>query len=200
MGIRHHLPEPGRPMNVYDFDHTIYRGDSSLDFFRFVLHKKPHLVARLPLQLWGIVQYLFHRISKETMKSYFFMFIRFIPLDVMVTRFWEENIGKIKQWYLRQKQNDDVIISASPEFLLEPVVRGYLHCALIASEIDPKTGSSRGKNCRGEEKVRRFKEIYPDAEIDRFYSDSYSDVPLTNIAKQSFMVKRERIVSWQGGQ
>jgi putative flippase GtrA len=67
----------------------------------------------------------------------------------------------------------------------------------MASEIDPKTGSYRGKNCHGEEKARRFREIYPDAEIDRFYSDSCSDAPLANIAQQSFMVKGERIVPWQ---
>jgi putative flippase GtrA len=184
-------------MNVYDFDHTIYRGDSSLDFFLFVLSRKPYLAVLAPLQLWGILLYFFHRVSKETMKEYFFSFIRFIPLEAMVRRFWDRNIGKINQWYMRQRQDSDVVISASPEFLLEPVVREYLHCALIGSKLDPKTGKYTGKNCHGEEKARRFRVAYPHAEIDRFYSDSYSDAPLADIAQQSFMVKGDSIVPWQ---
>jgi phosphoserine phosphatase/putative flippase GtrA len=187
----------GGNMDVYDFDHTIYRGDSSFDFFIFILRKKPYLAALLPVQLWGIMLYLFHLITKETMKSYFFMFVRFISVEAMTIRFWEKHIGKIKLWYLRQKQNTDVIISASPKFLLAPVVRDYLHCTLIASEIDPKTGAYNGKNCWGDEKARRFKDIYPNAKIDRFYSDSYSDAPLAGIAHQSFMVKGDDIVPWQ---
>jgi phosphoserine phosphatase len=151
----------------------------------------------LPFQFWNIILYLLHLVSKETMKESFFMFIRFISLDAMVARFWKKNKRKIKQWYLRQKQDADVIISASPEFLLEPVVREYLHCVLIASKIDSETGEYRGKNCRGEEKVWRFREMYPDTEIDRFYSDSYSDASLANIARQSFMVKRDHIVPWK---
>jgi putative flippase GtrA len=184
-------------MNVYDFDHTIYRGDSSLDFFRFVLRRRPYLIVLLPLQFWSIILYLFRRVSKEAMKEVFFRFIRFIPLEAMIIRFWQKNIRKIKPWYLNQKLDGDLIISASPEFLLDPVVRGYLRCALIASKIDPKTGSYRGKNCLGEEKVRRFREIYPDAEINRFYSDSYSDVPFAGLAGQSFMVKGNSIIPWQ---
>jgi putative flippase GtrA len=186
-------------MNVYDFDHTIYRGDSSLDFFFFVLRRKPYLAALAPLQAWGILRYLFRRISKETMKSSFFRFIRFIRVETMAGQFWERNIRKIKPWYIEQRRDEDVIVSASPEFLLEPVAREYLRCALIASRVDPKTGAYTGKNCHGEEKARRFRERYGDEKIDRFYSDSLSDAPLAGMAGQSFMVKNNRIVPWPVG-
>jgi phosphoserine phosphatase len=182
-------------MNVYDFDHTLYQGDSSLDFFFFTLRRKPYLAVLLPLQLWGIVLYILRLISKETMKSYFFMFVRFISVETVVARFWKKNAHKIARWYIWQE--GDVIISASPEFLLEPVAREYLRCALIASKIDPKTGVYNGKNCYGEEKVRRFRAHYPHEEIGRFYSDSLSDAPLAAIARQSFMVHGCRIIPWQ---
>ncbi|MDR2394655.1 MAG: haloacid dehalogenase-like hydrolase [Treponema sp.] len=183
-------------MNVYDFDHTIYRGDSSLDFFFFVLRRRPCLALLAPLQAWGILQYLFRQISKETMKAYFFRFVRFIPVDVVVAQFWERHIRKIAIWYWEQRNDRDVIISASPEFLLEPVVKEYMHGTLIASKIDPKTGAYNGKNCYGEEKVRRFREIYADEKIDQFYSDSLSDAPLALIAEKSFMVTGDHIVPW----
>jgi putative flippase GtrA len=197
MGVLHRLFQPEPPMNVYDFDNTIYAGDSSLDFYRFALARRPALVFLLPLQLWGIAAYLLRLWSKEQMKSAFFCFIRYIPLDATLKRFWKRNARKIKPWYLEQKRGDDLIISASPEFLLEPAAREYLRCALIASRVDPKTSAYNGKNCYGEEKLRRFRERYGEEKIDKFYSDSPSDFPLVKIAEQSFMVKRNRLLPWQ---
>jgi len=183
-------------MNVYDFDRTIYNGDSSVDFYTFVLRKKPYLIVLLPFQAWGMVLYLFGVYSKENMKEKFFMFIRFIPVQKMVLRFWDKNRIKIKSWYIQRKQNTDVIISASPEFLLEPLVCGYLGVRLIASRIDETTGKYIGKNCFGEEKVVRLYEVYPDIIIDNFYSDSLSDAPLAKKAIQSYLVKGQETILW----
>jgi phosphoserine phosphatase len=194
MGVLHYLFQPKYSMNVYDFDNTIYTRDSSLDFYLFVLVRRPALVFLLPFQLWGIAAYLLRLWSKEQMKSAFFSFIRYIPLDAMLKRFWKSNARKIKPWYLEQKRGDDLIISASPEFLLEPAAREYLRCALIASRVDPKTGAYKGKNCYGEEKLRRFRERYGDEKIDKFFSDDYADMPLMRIAGQAFLVKKKVII------
>ena len=35
-------------MNVYDFDGTIYDGDSTLDFWYFCLKKHPQILLYLP--------------------------------------------------------------------------------------------------------------------------------------------------------
>jgi putative flippase GtrA len=180
-------------MNIYDFDNTIYAGDSSVDFFLFVLSKKPYLLVLLPFQLWGISLYLFGICPKEHMKEIFFIFVRYISLKKMVVQFWTRNHRKIKPWYLRQKQDTDVIVSASPEFLLEPLVCGYLGVMLIASRIDPVTGKFIEKNCFGEEKVIRLYKIYPNCIIENFYSDSLSDIPLARKARQSFIVKGQKI-------
>jgi phosphoserine phosphatase len=183
-------------VNVYDFDHTIYGGDSSVDFFLFVLGKKPYLIILTPFQAVGILLYLLGFISKEKMKERFFVFLRFIPAREMAVRFWEKNRRKIRRWYLRQKQDDDVIISASPEFLLEPAVCGFLGVSLIASRVDARTGKYTGKNCYGEEKPARFSAAYPDARIRNFYSDSYTDKPLARQAEYAFLVCKDTIVQW----
>jgi phosphoserine phosphatase len=183
-------------MNVYDFDGTIYDGDSSLDFFRFVLSKKPYLLCLLPLQLLGMLKYALRIVLKEKMKEEFFIFIRFIPIDTMVSRFWDRHYKKIKPWYLAQKQDSDVVISASPEFLLASLVRDRLQVRLIASIIDTHTIRYVGKNCYGKEKVRRFRELYMDAEIDKFFSDNYSDLPLAQVAKNAFFVTCDDITEW----
>jgi phosphoserine phosphatase/putative flippase GtrA len=183
-------------MNIYDFDHTIYDGDSSIDFYWFVLCRRPHLVIFLPFQVRGMILFLFGIYSKERMKEAFFIFIRYIPVQETVRRFWDHKHKKIKSWYLSQKNDSDVIVSASPEFLLEPLVCGYLGAALIASRIDLCTGKYIGKNCFGEEKVARLYAAYPNGIIEDFYSDSLSDTPLAQKALQSFIVKGQNIVPW----
>jgi hypothetical protein len=39
--------------------------------------------------------------------------------------------------------------------------------------------------------------MYPNAEIDSFYSDMYCDTPLALISKQAFIVKGERLSPWK---
>jgi len=184
-------------MNVYDFDRTIYKGDSSVDFFIFVLCKKPYLIALLPLLVWGMALYFIGIYSKERMKEIFFVFLRFISVQEMVFYFWKQNIVKIETWYLSQKQDTDIIISASPEFLLAPLVCGCWNVTLIASKINEKTGKFSGKNCYGKEKVILLNTMYPNAAISNFYSDSYSDAPLAEIAKNSFLVHNNTITKWR---
>jgi putative flippase GtrA len=184
-------------MKVYDFDGTIYDGDSSLDFFFFVMGRRPYLLFLFPLQLFGIFAYIMRLSSKENMKEAFFMFVKYISVEAMVEHFWRKKARKIKLWYLRQQQQNDVIISASPEFLLEPLVKQRLCCKLIASRLDIVSGKFIGKNCRDEEKLIRFRESFGDEDIEAFYGDSVSDVSLARAAKQSFMVKGNKCIPWQ---
>ena len=59
-----------------------------------------------------------------------------------------------------------------------------------------KTGKFTGENCKGQEKVKRFRKKYGNAVIDDFYSDSLSDLPLARIAKRAFLVKKGKIREW----
>lgn len=182
-------------MNVYDFDHTIYAGDSSIDFYFFCLQKKHTLLTRAPFQVAAILGYFVGLITKERMKEIFFSFLPYIEVSVLVPLFWEVRKSRIAEWYLKQKADTDVIISASPFFLLEPICRD-LGVSLIASEVDPTTGLISGRNCRGYEKVARFIERYGNVGIDSFYSDNASDLPLARLAREPYQVKNRRIEPW----
>ena len=184
-------------MNVYDFDGTIYDGDSTIDFFLFALKKKPSLLRFIPTQAAGFLLYGFKHINKTELKEYFFSFLSGIDTLEMAELFWAENIRKVYPWYLQQQQTDDIIISASPEFLLQPACRllGIHH--LIASQVDPKSGKFHGENCRGAEKVRRIASEYNITHIGNFYSDSNSDLPLAQISEQAYLVKKGTINKWK---
>ena len=180
-------------MNVYDFDGTIYRGDSTINFYLFCTRKNPLLIRYLPRQMLMLFLFLIKKISKNKFKEEFFCFLNGIKdVDNLVSLFWKENRSKIYSWYLNQCQEEDVIISASPEFLLRP----ELSAAVIASPIHPKTGKMEGENCYGEEKVRRFRSLFGDAQIDEFYSDTLSDEPMARQAKRSFIVCKGKPEAW----
>ena len=124
-----------------------------------------------------------------------YSFLRVCDGEKDVAEFWKENIKNIKKFYIEMHKDDDVIISASPEFLLKPIEK-ELKIKVIASIVDIHTGKYTGVNCYHAEKVRRFREIYPDGKIDSFYSDSYSDEPLAAIAQSAYIVDGEIITEW----
>lgn len=184
-------------MNVYDFDGTIYDGDSTIDFYFYCVKKHPRILLQFPKQFVHFIFFLFGKYDKTTFKEQFYSFLSKIEdIEEDIKNFWEKKKKKIKSFYLNQKQESDVIISASPEFLLSPICK-ELGVQLIASKINPKTGNYTGINCKGEEKVKRYQQLYDNKPIDTFYSDSFSDEPLAQIAKQSYMVKKDKITKWQ---
>ncbi len=186
-------------MNVYDFDNTIYNGDSTLDFYFFCLKRNWHLIKYFPGQLLALFLYKLGRINKNEFKERFYIFLRGIfDIDKEVEVFWLKNKYKIKSWYLENKGNDDLIISASPEFLLKPLEK-ILGIKIIGSLVDKNSGKLISSNCFGIEKIRRYKEKFEDIQINRFYSDSFSDEPMALFSKESFLVKGNIVMPWNEG-
>lgn len=184
-------------MTVYDFDKTIYDGDSTVDFYLFCLKRSPCIVLCLPIQIRAIIRYKLGKITKTEMKQDFFVFLKKLrDIDGLIDDFWYRHRGKIKKFYQSLHKEDDVIISASPHFLLEGICEILGVKTLIASEVDIQTGHFYSENCYGKEKLARFREIFGEQRIDTFYSDSKSDFPLARIAREAFLVKGEHIVGW----
>ena len=183
-------------MNIYDFDKTIYDGDSTIDFYMFCVKQNPFLLKYIFRQGLGFILYFLRIYDKTKLKESFFSFLSGIDEpEQMLKKFWNIHISKIKPWYIGQMAENDVIISASPEFLIKEAMLRLGAATVIASIVDIRTGRYTGTNCYGQEKVRRFKEKYPNEVIDSFYSDSESDAPLGRLAQQSFLVKGDKICS-----
>ena len=184
-------------MNVYDFDGTIYDGDSSVDFFLYALKQKPSLLRYLPRQSCGFLLHSLKRISKTQLKEYFFSFLSGIDTKKLTEDFWNQNQCRIYKWYPEQQKPDDIIISASPEFLLKPICQRLGIHHLIASKVDAQSGKFSGENCRGAEKVQRLAKEYNVTQIDNFYSDSHSDLPLAQIANNAFLIVNGNARKWE---
>lgn len=184
-------------MNIYDFDETIYDSDSTRDFYFHCLGKYPKILLTVPRMAWAFLMYSCGRETKTRFKEKMYRFLTCVPdIDRELALFWDKHEHKVKRWYKDRQQEDDIIISASPEFLLAPICErlGIKH--LIASKVDKHTGMYTGENCWGEEKVKRLHEEFKNAECEEFYSDSLSDTPLARIADKAWIVRGSKLIEW----
>lgn len=184
-------------MNVYDFDKTIYIHDSSVDFIKHCVFKYPACFVEMPRLGLVAAAYGLKLIPRDTFKQKCFKVLRHVPdLEKEVDIFWDKHQSGIKKFYLNQKRDDDLIISASPDFIIDNICN-RLGIESMSSSLDPKTGLLNRPNCFGEEKVKRFREAYTDDMVEEFYSDSYTDTPMARLAKKAYIVKGEKLLPWK---
>lgn len=182
-------------MNVYDFDNTIYKGETVLDFYKFYLKKDISLLKYIPLIFSVLLRYKMRRISLEELEKKASIYSeKNIPhiFKFSAKEFWDKHESKIKDFYLKQQRADDVVVSASFSFLLDEICRrlGIRYC--LCSELEPESGKIK-RICYRDSKPEIFKENFPNAEIDNFYTDSLNDLPMIMIAKKAYLVKGEKL-------
>ena len=180
-------------MNVYEFDETIFFPDSSYSFVKYCLRHYPRAVLRaMPMSARNGLRWMLKQTDTRELKQSVFSFLPYLDnVEQIVKEFWEEHFANISDWYLNQQRPDDLIISASPEFLLRPVAE-HFGFSLIATRMDPHTGRIIGENCHDAEKVCRFLKEYPHEVPEAFYSDSLSDSPMAWFSQEAWLVKNEQ--------
>ena len=179
-------------MNGYDFDETILKGNSVRSFFCYCLLRLPYLIIYFPVLLCAVI--FAKCVSSNTYYNMLTYFVKLIPnKQKFVTKFWDKNIKKIKAWYYEQQRDDDIIISASPAYLVEEACKRIgVNC--IATPVDLKTSKVIGGNhCYGNQKPTFYREHFGDTPLETFYSDSMSDEPMFKLAKRGYLVKDNKI-------
>lgn len=185
-------------MRVFDFDNTIYDGESAAHIFLYFLKKDFKGVLKfVPKFIEGCIKYKRHIITIDEVKSDYASYIkeyfkRIDNIEEDFEKFWDIHEKNIKPFYVKIQKEDDVILSASPYCLLNVMTKRLGIKNVISSELDATTGEI-GEICYHENKVKMFKAVYGDAEIDEFYTDSISDKPIMDISKTVFLVKGEKI-------
>lgn len=178
----------------YDFDKTIYRGDCTTNFFVYYNLHRPYLLLLTPYYLIILLLYGVKIIGKKKFKELMFFYLKSSStVEKCAEKFWDKNIRKIEKWYLSQQKPDDVFVSAGLEFIVSIAMKRLGISNFMATKYDLKTGKIIGKNCYGEEKVNRFREVFGDTVLDAYYSDSLSDLPMMKISKKGFLVNKTKI-------
>ena len=183
-------------INLYDFDGTIYDGDSTVDFIKYTFIKYPKSLLHIPTMIGSAFLYLIHVHGKTRMKEKFYGIFKYIDdIDTHLENFWNSHEKHIMKYYLDKKDHSkDIIISASPEFLLKPISKRLKVKYLIASRVDKQTGKTTGYNCHDIEKVKRLNEVFDDYLVEETYTDSIkSDTPILMLANRQYLVKHTKV-------
>lgn len=185
-------------MNVFDFDNTIYDGESTLHLFFWYLVRKPWMLRMTPTVLKAFWRYKKGDVSLgEALEVYAPMIekdaLRVFDFENDPPRFWDTHMKNIKPLYNDLRSEDDLIITASPDFSMEEVCRRLGIRRLLCSRINRTTGRIEFA-CLRENKIKAFFEEYGGEEIENFYTDSAeNDAPLIEKAKHAFIVKGNKV-------
>lgn len=185
-------------MNVYDFDKTIFAGDCSIGFCIWCMNRHPKLwITFFPKALINLIRRKTGNMPEYLMQRKFFGYLTLIDdFDVQIKKYWDKNEKKIAAWYLAQKRPDDLIISASPICIIEPIAK-RLGVNFVATEYDRECGVLLNNLMYAREKAKYiFDHGFP--KIENFYSDSLADTPLALCAEKAYLVKdhASTVVDW----
>lgn len=186
-------------MRVFDFDNTIYDGESGMDIFLYYLKRDPKGVAKfVPKFMEGFLKYKRHVITIDEVKTEYASYIKeyFERIENICDdfeNFWDINMKNIKSFYPKIQKEDDVVLSACPYCLLSVATKRLGIKNVIATDLNPETGEI-GEICYHDNKVKMFRERYGNVEIDEFYTDSMSDKPMMDISKTVFLVDGDKLI------
>lgn len=185
-------------MNAYDFDNTIYDGESIFDFFKFYLSKDLSLIKYFPKILFMLIQYkltvlsiddIYNTVEKivdEILKKENF------NLDELVKEFWNKNYNKLKPEFLKMLKSDDLIITGCPNFLIDYIQKDLKVENIICTEFDLETKKLKTV-CLGKNKVKLYNDRFKDKKINKFYTDSLNDIPFMKLSCEVYLVKNKKI-------
>lgn len=182
---------------LFDFDGTITYRDS---FLLFLCHlNRRRVIFTILTHVPQIILYKLGKYPTQQLKETFLKRLlrgtSLNELDKTAERYCREVLPTIIRsgvwdrldWH-RQRGDTIAIVTASPTFMLAPWCRNE-EVDLIGTEVetDPLgrvTGKISGKNCIGEEKVRRINQRYDIATYDTLfaYGDTASDRPMLRMA------------------
>ncbi len=182
---------------LFDFDGTITRKDSLLEFIRYTRGSARFYMGFIllsPLLVAMKARLLSNQQGKEFVLRYFFGGTPKAVFDSWCQEFAHSRIPSIirpgaldKIRRLKQDNIAVVLVSASPENWLQNWTKSN-DIQLIGTRLVIKderiTGFIKGKNCHGIEKVRRIRENFPqnEYEITDAFGDTKGDLPMLELA------------------
>ncbi len=159
-------------IDIYDFDKTLVPFDSGSLFCVYAMAHNLKTLKYLPKMISAVIKYFRKKSDLTRMKSVIFSFVRDIDVQKTVNDFWNRYDKYVFDWAKKENRpRFSVVISAGPDFLIKEIASRIEIDDFIATEHDGN-GAIIGKNCHDEEKVRLFRERYPDSQVENVYSDS----------------------------
>lgn len=197
---------------IFDVDYTLTKKETLIEFYKFMLKKRPSLIFHAPKIVISGLLYVLKVLQAGKAKEIFIGFIDGITEDKMqdyVKEFYDEKLSKILYKdaidTMRKLKNEGCkiyLISASAEFYLKELYNIKEVDKIIGTKFTLQDGSYKrsiiGENCKGEEKVKRLKEFLKKENIEvdfkesYMFSDSLADLPLFKLVGHPYLINSKK--------
>ncbi|MBC8061482.1 MAG: HAD-IB family hydrolase [Clostridiaceae bacterium] len=193
---------------IFDIDFTLTKKETLVEFYKFVIRKKPSLLRHMPRSLYAGILYIFKVYDLRKAKEKFISFIDTVEekeLESIIKEFYEKVLSKIlyedSMEMIRKLKKDGckiILISASSEFYLKEFYNIKEVDKIIGTRYEFASNGTKGRiiglNCKGDEKVIRLKEyikqekLQIDFKESFMFSDSLSDAPLFKLVGHPYLI------------
>jgi phosphatidylglycerophosphatase C len=195
----------------FDLDGTLTKIDTFVPYCVTALIHRPWRIFRVAAVIRGLVRFMKGDIDSQSIKE--------TLVSVFLGSAAREDIDRWNKIFLRwvlpallrqtlllrarqhQERGDRIfIVSASPDIYLEPIVKQWRFDGLICTRLEFKARRLSGKildrNCRGEEKARRIRARFKDAELDGStgYGNSDADKQMLELVSVGYFVSRTGLI------
>lgn len=193
------MPTPLGNIHAFDFDGTLTRRDTLIEFIRFARGTRGLLLTLLrfsPLLVLMKLGLYPNWKTKQSIFTYCFAGMTADGFNALCCRFAAERaslmrpaaVKRIKE--LLAAGDKVVVISASIVNWVEPFITPLGDVIVLGTMIEERDGRLTGrfmtKNCYGREKINRLLQLYPERRQYRLtaYGDSRGDAPLLDFADE----------------
>jgi len=201
-----------KKLAIFDIDYTITKNETLMELFKFVIKNDMKNIRFLPRAIYCGSMYAIKIYDEKKVKEKFLKFIDGIKeeeLAKLVKKFYEEKLKTIiyedaisMMRKLKNEGYDIYLISASPEFYINEFYNIKEVDKIIGTKFNFSDGiftrKMSGENCKGEEKVRRLKEVLKKEKIEvdfkesYMFSDSLSDKPLLDLVGKPYLINYKK--------
>lgn len=201
-----------KKLAIFDIDYTITKKETLMEFYKYSLEEDIKNIRFLPRALYSGLMYGIGIYDERRVKECFLKFIDNIEeekLQELVKRFYKNRLSKIlykdavdMMYKLKKEGYDIYLISASPEFYINEFYNIDVVDKVIGTRFEFKEGkfirNMLGNNCKGEEKVKRLKEVLSKENIkvdfknSYMFSDSLSDKPLLDLVGKPYLINYKK--------
>lgn len=199
-------------LGIFDIDYTLTKRETAMEFMFFLIKKNPKNIIYFPKSALSALMYLFKIYDAGKSKEIFLSFIKNISENDMkkiAKEFYDEVLSKILYDdainMIKKLKNNGykiILISASAEFYLNELYNIKEVDKIIGTKFELKDGKYNnkiiGKNCKGQEKVKRLYEYLKNQNIEAdfknsyMFSDSLADLPLFNLVGNPYLINAKK--------
>lgn len=208
---------------IFDVDYTLTKRETLTELYLFMLKKNPKLLKYIPRVILTGILYGFKVYDARKAKEAFIKFLEGIneeEMQELVKEFYEKRLSKILYKdaidtikKLKSEGCKIYLISASPEMYLNELYNIKEVDKILGTRLRKENGIYKsiieGENNKGEEKVRRLKEVLKrenievDYENSYMFSDSLADLPLFELVGNPYLINyrkkhdKIKILKWK---